>query len=108
MRQGICFNVDQLRLGEIMVGGNTIDGVFNKPGSTVEQMLLVADEEFRGASPVVGFQVMINGLLGVSNGFILSGDLRMQLTLGFLAFDLAQFTLEEVSEEIAQLVLVSF
>src|SRR4029077_4520720 len=107
MSQRARLDVNQLRLRKKLIGWNTFDGIFNESGSAVEQPVLVINQQLRGASPVMRFQVVVDRLLGIAQGLILGGNLRMQLSLGFLAFDLVQFAFEEFPEEIAEFVFIS-
>src|SRR5215510_1104491 len=97
-----------MRFSEELVGRYSFNRILHEWRGTVQQLLLVCDKKLRRFRPLLVFQRVVDSLLPITQRLVLSGNLGMQLLLGFSAFDLKELFPQKVSKKGMELVAIPF
>src|SRR5262245_37844102 len=95
-----------MRFCEEVIGRDSFNRIIDEWRRAVNQLLLMFDKELCRSRPLLGFQGVVDGLLPITERLVLSGNLGMQLALGFSAFNLKELFPQKVSKKGMELVSI--
>src|SRR5215510_11571211 len=97
-----------MRFSNELIGRDFFDRIFHERGGTIEQLLLVFDEEPHCFRPLLRFERVVDSLLPITQRLVLRRNLGMELLLNFSAFDLKELFPQKVSKKGMELVTIRF